>query len=280
MQIIIMSEDSFYRCYKALHYITHEAIPCVEDSLKTWHSNQQQSLSPCIVQCPGGKKPKLPASCFNCVDWANAIETVYYQAGANPSTQKTQKPIRWQNVHSSDFHKSHVEVAKAFVLRLPKIKPSTSSTTNTTTKQASSSSQTTAGALASTSSVSPGAVSSSSSSSPSSAQVIAASGSTSVKPAAAVSAGSNPSSSSTPPSVSQPAVALQYTKISHFDSGSVLMIMARFSDFHGRDQTAYELIDKVCYCHYSVNKWFELYILLNPQILSLLFPTCIVTVKT
>ncbi len=267
-----MSEDSFYRCYKALHYITHEAIPCVEESLKTWHSNQQQTLSPCIVQCPGGKKPKLPASCFNCVDWANAIESAYYQAGA--STQKTQKPITWQNVHSSDFHKSYVEVAKAFVLRLPKATCKTATPTTqlqagtgaASTSPLSSSSSSSAAPSATATAVvtyqstaaSPSATtllqptsSSGSSAVPAPVTATASVSSSSSSAATTATAGlvlagstGTPSPSCSAPSSTHPP-SQRYTKISDFDAASLLMIMTRFSEFHKGDQKAYELIEKV-----------------------------------
>ena len=171
LQGIVMAKtsDAYYRVYKALHLVTHEAIPCVDNCLKVWHANQQQTLPPCSVlgplQCPDGKKPKVPSSCQECVAWANAVEATLYQPATNPPSAKPQ--MTWQNVNSSNLGKSHVECAKAFVLRLPK-------------KHAS------AGA---------------------SSQL--------------------------------------YTSVSDFDSASLLMIMARFEDFHQGDQTSYDVIMKV-----------------------------------
>ena len=119
--------DTYYRCYKALHLVTHEAIPCVDNCLKVWHARQK--LAPCTTgNCPQGKKPKQPGSCQSCIDWGNAVEGILYQpaqsgqqpAGPQPPG-KTQ--ITWSNVASSKLCQSHVEAAKAFLLRLPKMPP-------------------------------------------------------------------------------------------------------------------------------------------------------------
>ncbi len=40
----------------------------------------------------------------------------------------------------------------------------------------------------------------------------------------------------------------QYTRLSDFDSASILMIMAAFTEFHGGNQTIYETITKVRTC--------------------------------
>ncbi len=115
--------ESYYRIYKALHLVTHEAISCVDKCLTTWHSNQ--TLPSCTGQCPTGKKPKSPASCQACVNWGQAVEGALYQPPANPSNQPSataasgRPQIAWTNVNSSKLGNSHVEVAKAFVLRLP-----------------------------------------------------------------------------------------------------------------------------------------------------------------
>ena len=132
--------DAYYRCYKALHLVTHEAIPCVDNCLKVWHANQ--TLAPCTTgNCPQGKKPRQPASCQSCVDWGNAVEGMLYQplqSGQQPSgpqpAGKTQ--ITWSNVVSSKLFQSHVEAAKAFVLRLPKRPPTQSGAVQTHTSMA------------------------------------------------------------------------------------------------------------------------------------------------
>ena len=122
--------DAYYRCYKALHLVTHEAIPCVDNCLKVWHANQK--LPPCTkANCPQGKKPRQPASCQSCVDWGSAVEGMLYQPPQSGQPTGPQPPgktqINWSNVVSSKLSQSHVEVAKAFVLRLPKLPPTASS---------------------------------------------------------------------------------------------------------------------------------------------------------
>ena len=160
-----LDSDAYYRVYKALHLVTHEALPCVDNCLKVWHAQQIQKLSPCTAQCPNGKKPKPPASCQNCVAWGTAIEGALYQPTANPSSATPQ--LTWANVSQSNLSKSHVEVAKAFVLRLPKKQGFSGASTQ------------------------------------------------------------------------------HYTSVSDFDSASLLMIMARFTDFHHGDRASYDGIIKV-----------------------------------
>ena len=128
------TSDAYYRCYTALHLVTHRAIPCVDNSLRTWHTNQ--TIPPCTGQgnCPVGKKPKVPPSCQSCAEWGKKIEAAVYhpppkpgqlpagpQPPPPPSSQISQKSpqIVWGNVNTSALGNSHVEVAKAFVLRLP-----------------------------------------------------------------------------------------------------------------------------------------------------------------
>ena len=126
------ASDAFYTCYKALHLVAREALPCVDNSLKTWHANQ--TIPPCTGQgkCPVGKKPKRPASCLSCEEWGKRIEAAVYhplpKAGPPPALQQpaalskiSQKPsqLPWGNLNSSNLGGSHVEVAKAFVLRFP-----------------------------------------------------------------------------------------------------------------------------------------------------------------
>ncbi|XP_072048815.1 uncharacterized protein, partial [Amphiura filiformis] len=103
--------DSYYRVHKALHLVAHEAIPCVDKCLSTWHANQ--AIPSCTGQCPIGKKPKPQTSCQNCLAWCQAVEgAFYYQPPQTPQ-------ITWSNINPSDLGKAYVEVGKAFVLRLP-----------------------------------------------------------------------------------------------------------------------------------------------------------------
>ncbi|XP_072048274.1 uncharacterized protein [Amphiura filiformis] len=104
--------DSYYRVYKALHLVAHEAIPCVDRCLSTWHANQ--ALPSCTGQCPIGKKPKPPVSCQNCLAWCQAVEGALYN-----QPPKVRLQVTWSNVNSSGLGKTYLEVAKAFVLRLP-----------------------------------------------------------------------------------------------------------------------------------------------------------------
>ena len=137
-----ITSDAYYRCYAALHLVTQESVPCVDNSLKTWHANQ--TVLPCTGQgkCPVGKNPKVPASCESCEEWGKRIEAAVYHPPPKPGPQPAgpQPPgssktslrssqLAWGNVNSTNLGSSHVEVAKAFVLRLPnKPQPSTGAT--------------------------------------------------------------------------------------------------------------------------------------------------------
>ncbi len=160
MASTVSDTSAYYKVFKGLHFLIYEALPCVDNAIKVWHKNKRRTLPSCTGQCPDGRKPKLPVSCQRCVDWGNAIETALYQP---PVARKLQ--ITWQNVSSSNLGKSYIEVAKGYVLRLPKNKASHGTS--------------------------------------------------------------------------------QYTRLSDFDSASILMIMAAFKEFHGGNQTIYETITKV-----------------------------------
>ena len=132
MATISTDSDTFYRVHKALHLVTHEAIPCVDNCLRNWHAIQQQALPPCSVlgplQCPTGSKPKPPtssqqrrsplSSCHECVAWGNAVEAMLYHPVTTFPLARPQ--LAWQNVNPPILGKSHVEIAKAFVLKLPR----------------------------------------------------------------------------------------------------------------------------------------------------------------
>ena len=108
--------SNFVRLHRAIQLVCDKALPCITDTLTKWHSNQLQVLHPCASphQCPVTGKPKPGKSCQGCVDWGNALQTVYY-----PPIQPNVQNIQWSNVNPSLFHQDPVEVAKAFVLRLP-----------------------------------------------------------------------------------------------------------------------------------------------------------------
>ena len=107
--------DDYYRCYKALNLVVHAAIPCVDHCLRGWHQQQRAILSHCTRQgfCPPLRKPKPSVSCQSCIGWGQAIEAASYHPYL-----PAKSTIIWTNVTSSNLYISHVEVAKAFVLRL------------------------------------------------------------------------------------------------------------------------------------------------------------------
>ncbi|XP_072039354.1 uncharacterized protein [Amphiura filiformis] len=113
-------KDNFIRLHLAVQYICNEALPCISETLKNWHSNQTKILQPCQTpqQCTNKGKPKPGKSCPACVAWGNAIESVYYKPAGQQNAQ-----ITWGNVDPTRFHHDPIEVAKAFVLRLVPGKP-------------------------------------------------------------------------------------------------------------------------------------------------------------
>ena len=116
-----MNADGHTRCCKALHLVVYQSIPCVDDVIKKWHA--AQGLPSCSrprprppgnpQECKDSGKPKLSSSCASCVAWGQEVGKVYY-----PQSQSAKDKMPWGNVNPSCLHSSHVEVAKAFVLRL------------------------------------------------------------------------------------------------------------------------------------------------------------------
>ena len=119
------NSDGYIRCCKALHLVTHQAIPCVEDVLIKWHTDQKRILLACTrprprppsnpETCSDKGKPKPQTSCANCVAWGKEVEKAYYP-------QSAKERIQWSNVNPACFHRSHVAIAEAFVLRLQRDK--------------------------------------------------------------------------------------------------------------------------------------------------------------
>ena len=119
------NSDGYIRCCKALHLVTHQAIPCVDDVLIKWHAVKQRTLFPCSrprprpplnpATCSDKGKPKPQSSCANCVAWGKEVEKAYF-----PQSDKERIP--WSNVNPACFHRSHVAIAEAFVLRLQRDK--------------------------------------------------------------------------------------------------------------------------------------------------------------
>ena len=118
-----VNADGYIRCCKALHLVVHQSIPCVDDIIRNWHT--AQGLPSCgrprprpptnPTTCKDNGKPKVSSSCPNCVAWAQAVENTYYPQAAKGN-------IQWSNINPLCLPTSHVEVAKAFVLRLPRDK--------------------------------------------------------------------------------------------------------------------------------------------------------------
>ena len=116
-----LNADGYIRCCKALHLVVHQSIPCVDDVIRNWHTAQSLVLPSCSrprprppgnpQECKDSGKPKSSSSCASCVSWGQAVENVYY-----PQSAKGNMP--WGNVNPSSLRLSHVQVAKAFVLRL------------------------------------------------------------------------------------------------------------------------------------------------------------------
>ncbi|XP_072039985.1 uncharacterized protein [Amphiura filiformis] len=94
-------KDNVIRLRLAVEYICQEALPCISETLKNWHSNQTKILQPCQTpqQCATKGKPKPGKSCPACVAWGNAIESVYYKPAGQQNAQ-----ITWGNVDPTRFH--------------------------------------------------------------------------------------------------------------------------------------------------------------------------------
>ena len=109
------SKTNFIRCHEAIQLICSLSMPLVRLSIEQWHQMMQTHLQNCTTpHCPAKGKPNAKrGSCPSCVQWGVALQNTH-----SPS-QNLVNP-QWPNVNPTLLHKDPVEVAKAFVLRLPK----------------------------------------------------------------------------------------------------------------------------------------------------------------
>ena len=110
-------KDNFVRTHEAVQVVCQATLPIIKKVLEDWHQRQVRNLALCATpqHCPSSTKGKPSAKkgfCQNCINWGQAIESVYYPP-CNVSF------IPWANVNPILLCKDAVEVAKAFVLRLP-----------------------------------------------------------------------------------------------------------------------------------------------------------------
>ena len=96
-----------------MQYICERAIPCIWETVKTWHDSEAKRQQPCQSpqQCITKGKPKTGKSCQACVDWGSSIDKVFYKRQQNAE-------VTWRNVNPTRLHNDPIEVMKAFVLRL------------------------------------------------------------------------------------------------------------------------------------------------------------------
>ncbi|XP_072019504.1 uncharacterized protein [Amphiura filiformis] len=108
--------DNISRVLQAVEYVCHEAIPAIEDVIKSWHAKQKAiGLQPCRnpTKCfnfPG--KPARPSSCDNCVKWGQALEDSYYP-------QQKKQCMAWENVNASFLYDNPIELSNAFAFHIP-----------------------------------------------------------------------------------------------------------------------------------------------------------------
>ena len=107
--------ENFIRCHAALHALLKAFLPCLQNTIDSWHHQAKQTHPPCSNpnKCPPKKKPStMINSCPECINWANVIEAEVYPPTAKGSLQ-------WMNGNSTLFSKDPLEVMKLFVLRIP-----------------------------------------------------------------------------------------------------------------------------------------------------------------
>ncbi|XP_072029779.1 uncharacterized protein [Amphiura filiformis] len=108
-------DDVSGKTSKAVADLCLQLVPCVQSALETWHTaqkhNQQACLQPSICRTKG-KPTFIKGSCQSCISWGVAVEKEFF-----PNSNLHN--IQWQNVNPTRLHEDPMEVAKAFVLRLP-----------------------------------------------------------------------------------------------------------------------------------------------------------------
>ncbi|XP_072046769.1 NLR family CARD domain-containing protein 4-like [Amphiura filiformis] len=89
-------------------------LPTLQKVLEDWHQRSQRNLGTCTQSCPNKGKPNPKKGfCQSCVSWGAAIEQAYFP-------QSNIVSMKWNNIDPTLFCKDPIEVAKMFVLRLPR----------------------------------------------------------------------------------------------------------------------------------------------------------------
>ena len=131
------TSDNFLRVLQAVQYVVCKAVPSLDESIRTWHSNQirRNRLLPCSQPhlCPKTGKPKhlskfqrlvsrkdSVSSCKNCVRWAKAVKDAFY----SPPTKENSTNIAWEHLNPTRLFHSYIEICNACVLHELSLQPS------------------------------------------------------------------------------------------------------------------------------------------------------------
>ena len=118
-----INADNFIRCWKVLHFAVTQSIPCLRSILQQWQERNRKTIGPCQLprprprpalsprECSEKGRPTSSSSCSSCIAWGKAVEDVYYP-------QKSKGNIPWDTINPTCLARSHIMVAKAFLLRL------------------------------------------------------------------------------------------------------------------------------------------------------------------
>ena len=117
-----LGRDSFVRSHEGVHVMCACALPCIKTTIQKWRAQIQQNTGDCTKpNCATIGKPEPSTCCPTlCGLWGNASLAAEY---TNPS-RGIGTSTGWSNIYQTLLSKDPVEVAKTFVLRLPKGEPS------------------------------------------------------------------------------------------------------------------------------------------------------------
>ncbi|XP_072021050.1 uncharacterized protein [Amphiura filiformis] len=118
--------ENFVRVKRALVEVTLKAAPCVEAVVKQWHHLVKPVIGSCetpevcrkLDTKQSGPTMEKKGYCDNCLLWVDSVKAAINQY----SSGKKKININWENLILFEFHKDPLQIAKAFVFKIPKDK--------------------------------------------------------------------------------------------------------------------------------------------------------------
>ena len=107
--------QNFIKCHHAIKSVCAHAGECLKKVIMCWHSQLITDTGLNICESPGicsqvkTRPNQQSGSCDKCCLWAEEIEKATF-----PHDEETMKKLSWENINSSRFHDSALEVAKVY----------------------------------------------------------------------------------------------------------------------------------------------------------------------